>query len=86
MFTRFWHSTTAYAFANFLKSDPDAGDLSYANEDLCWPSDLLQPNIVIFLSLSEEERLNRHTNRHNFTNTVEEQTLASDGKFREKYV
>jgi thymidylate kinase len=78
---RFWHSTTAYAFANFLREG--AGDECYANEDLSWPSDLVQPNLVLFLTISEEERMRRHTNRADFTNTAEEKILASDPMFRE---
>lgn len=75
---RFWHSTSAYAVAHQLKSDPE----SFEKSDLIWPVDLLQPDLVVFLQVSEKERLRRHSSRKEFTNTKEEQTLAEDGKFR----
>lgn len=49
-----------------------------------WPSDLLLPDLVIFLQVSENERLRRHSTRKDFTNTPEEQTLAEDQIFRQK--
>lgn len=78
-FIRFWHSTAAYAAAHQVK----AGE-SYEELDFIWPSDLLQPDLVIFLKVTEEERLRRHATRVEFTNTKEEQTLAEDKIFREK--
>jgi len=81
---RFWHSTTAYAFANFIKScsGDSYGDSCYEHEDLSWPTDLVQPNLVLFLAVSEEERLRRHQTRANFTNTREEEIIATDPMFR----
>jgi len=77
---RFWHSTAAYAFANHIKSGGEAS--SFSDDDLKWPSDLFKPNLVIFLDLSEQARLSRHSNRKEFTNTPEEQALAADAEFR----
>lgn len=84
---RFWHSTAAYAVATLTKNT-NSGDGASSNvlsEDLYWPSDLLKPNLVIFLTVSEKERLRRHRTRKDFTNTVEEQTLAADAEFRQRY-
>jgi thymidylate kinase len=54
-------------------------------QDFIWPSDLLKPDLVIFLQVSEQERIRRHTSRKDFTNTEEEQTLAKNEAFRNKY-
>lgn len=55
-------------------------------EDFLWPDDLLKPDLVIFLQVSEQERMRRHMNRKDFTNTQEEQTLAKNEAFRQWYV
>ncbi|ODN01933.1 UMP-CMP kinase 2, mitochondrial [Orchesella cincta] len=75
---RYWHSTSAYAMAHQLRSEPE----SFEKSDLIWPADLLQPDLVVFLQVSEKERLRRHSTRKEFTNTKEEQTLAEDSRFR----
>lgn len=77
---RFWHSTAAYAFANHTKD----GGPAPTELDLTWPDDLLQPDLVIFLEVSEQERLRRHGDRAAFTNTDEEKTLAADALFRKR--
>lgn len=76
---RFWHSTAAYALAHLQKYNGIVDDTP-----LTWPKDLLQPDLVIFLQVSEKERLRRHSSRADFTNTKEEQTLAEDSRFRQK--
>jgi thymidylate kinase len=83
IYFRFWHSTASYAYAHLIRTGtvPEASALS---KELIWPVDLLQPNLVIYLTVSESVRLNRHGSRANFTNTVEEQVLAADSSFREK--
>jgi thymidylate kinase len=78
---RYWHSTAAYALAHELTSHTGKGDTTM--EDYIWPSDLLKPDLVLFLVVSEEVRRYRHAFR-NTTNTKEEQTLANDGIFRQK--
>ena len=80
LFFRFWHSTAAYAVANDMK----VMGTSFQVNSLKWPTDLLQPNLVIFLTVSEAERVRRHSTRHQLTNTEEEQALAKDKVFREK--
>ena len=79
-FRRFWHSTAAYAVANDMK----IMGTSFQVNSLKWPTDLLQPNLVIFLTVSEAERVRRHSTRLELTNTEEEQALAKDEVFREK--
>lgn len=54
------------------------------NINLDWPHDLLRPNLVLFLFVSEEERVRRHGTRLLQTNTPEEQTLTKDKTFRDK--
>jgi len=83
---RFWHSTAAYAVANVMRScEYSSGDgQGAAKVDLSWPSDLLKPNLVIFLTVSEKERVRRHQSRNDFTNTPEEQILAKEAEFRDK--
>jgi len=78
---RYWHSTAAYAVANEIK----AGD-STSVFDLSWPADLLQPDLVIFLQVSEKERMRRFESRREVTNTKEEQRLAADQDFRRNIV
>ena len=68
----------AHELTNFDKCDITRSDYN-------WPGDLLKPDVVIFLVVSEEVRRYRHAYR-NTTNTKEEQLLASNGIFRQKYV
>lgn len=81
---RFWHSTAAYGIGNDMKMNMENANVSSLKLD--WPSDLLQPNMVLFLFVSEAERIRRHSTRVQQTNTVEEQSLAKDKTFRENIV
>lgn len=77
---RFWHSTAAYAMATAvggpLSNLPAAGSEVYR-----WPSDLLQPSLVILLTLDPEERERRLTNRGQ-GKTEEEKELDHNRLFR----
>ncbi|KAJ4432102.1 hypothetical protein ANN_20716 [Periplaneta americana] len=79
---RFWHSTAAYAIAEEVKTVclqlPQEGDPLYR-----WPSDLVKPDLVLFLELDESARSSRHRCR-NTTNTEEEQQLLWDNLYRER--
>jgi len=75
---RFWHSTASYAMAHQIRTTNEKPK----EDDFLWPDDLLKPDLVIFLQVSEQERIRRHTNRKDFTNTVEEKTLAENESFR----
>ncbi|XP_050388609.1 UMP-CMP kinase 2, mitochondrial isoform X2 [Patella vulgata] len=77
---RYWHSTAAYGIANetSLTDMPPAGHCTYN-----WPPSLLKPNIVLFLSVTEETRQKRMTNRHGEM-TFEEKVLDSDIVFRKR--
>ncbi|KAJ6633819.1 UMP-CMP kinase 2, mitochondrial [Pseudolycoriella hygida] len=77
---RFWHSTAAYA----LGYTTDEEKLKNVNLD--WPHDLLQPNLVLLLFVSEEERVRRHATRLLRTNTPEEQSLAKNQIFRDRII
>lgn len=50
----------------------------------CWPGDLLKPDKVFFLHVSEGERLKRLSRRRVDTN--EEMQLKEDVEFRQSYV
>ncbi|KAL8565235.1 hypothetical protein ACOMHN_001133 [Nucella lapillus] len=78
---RFWHSTTAYSIAQetSLEDLPPLG-----HGDYCWPSDLLKPTVVIFLTVSEEVRRQRLGNRHVDDITFEERSLNKDKLFRKR--
>ncbi|XP_069690725.1 UMP-CMP kinase 2, mitochondrial-like isoform X2 [Periplaneta americana] len=81
---RFWHSTAAYAIAEEVKTGclqlPQEGDPLYR-----WPSDLVKPDLVLFLELDESARSSRHRCR-NTTNTEEEQQLLWDNLYRESTI
>ncbi|KAF6209038.1 hypothetical protein GE061_014781 [Apolygus lucorum] len=73
---RFWHSTAAYAIAEQTDSD-DIPESTFT-----WPSDLLQPDLVVFLTVSEDVRLERMSRRSNFTS--EEDQLKENSAYRQK--
>nr|CAD7426808.1 unnamed protein product [Timema monikensis] len=80
---RFWHSTAAYTIASEVGESmvlPPEGDPIYN-----WPIDLLRPDMVVFLSVGEYNRVARHTGR-NTTNTPEERTLQDNSTFRNNRV
>jgi len=82
---RYWYSTAAYAFAHELSNRGKKGfeEHEILEEHYHWPSDLLQPDLVVFLVVSEEVRRYRHAYRST-TNTKEEQAIANDDLFRAK--
>lgn len=77
---RYWHSTTAYGIAN----ETSSGDLPCLGHWVYkWPSDLLKPDIVLFLSVSEEVRRQRLDHRA-IEKTFEEKSLDKDMLFRQR--
>lgn len=81
---RYWHSTAAYAIAQWVEDNPDKAILPpIGDEFYMWPSDLLKPDYVFFLKTSETVRLQRHS-RRNTTNTNQEQLLKTSDTFRRK--
>lgn len=80
--SRFWHSTAAYAIATAVGGPvcnlPDEGSELYR-----WPSDLLQPTLVVLLTLDPEERKRRLRDR-GLIKTEEEQKLDHNQLFRLK--
>nr|CAI5842258.1 unnamed protein product [Callosobruchus analis] len=81
---RYWHSTAAYCIAEYVQDHPEyplpvKGDPMYK-----WPEDLFQPDIVIFLDVSEEVRKERQSRRKNIT--VQENMLNTDLKFRQNVI
>jgi hypothetical protein len=82
--SRFWHSTTAYAIANDCDYDdisnlPPIGHWVYQ-----WPSDLIKPTLVLFLSVSEEIREERLAGRNEVLTWEEKKLSAKAGLFRKK--
>ncbi|XP_014243386.1 UMP-CMP kinase 2, mitochondrial-like isoform X2 [Cimex lectularius] len=68
---RFWHSTASYAIA---ENDTVGGPYD-------WPEDLLKPDVVFFLAVSERIRAERMRYR---VLTGEEGRLKDDSLFRER--
>ena len=80
---RFWHSTAAYAIATDVKVG-DVSNLPYCGHTVYdWPSDLLKPDLVYFLNISEEERI-RRLKKRNILYTDEEQWLIKSKNFKER--
>lgn len=79
---RFWHSTAAYAIATAV-SGPVCNLPAEGSEVYRWPSDLLQPSLVVLLTLDPEERKRRLRDRGQ-GETKEEQELDHDQLFRHK--
>ncbi|XP_018539501.1 UMP-CMP kinase 2, mitochondrial isoform X1 [Lates calcarifer] len=77
---RFWHSTAAYAIATAV-SGPLSNLPTEGSEVYRWPSDLLQPSLVVLLTLDPEERKRRLRNR-GLDETKEEQELDHNQLFR----
>ena len=79
---RFWHSTTAYGIAN----ETSSGDLPKVGHSVYkWPSDLLKPTLVLFLTVSEDVRKQRLSDR-GIVSTFEEKSLDKDQLFRQRLV
>nr|DBA25797.1 TPA: hypothetical protein GDO54_010143 [Pyxicephalus adspersus] len=79
---RFWHSTAAYAIATEIgggiQNLPDHHHIIYH-----WPDDLLKPDLILFLTVSDEERIRRIRNR-GLEETQEEKELEANNLFRQK--
>lgn len=77
---RFWHSTAAYAMATAVNGPvsnlpPKGSDLYH------WPGDLLQPSLVVLLSLDPQER-ERRLRERGVIKTEEEKELDQNRLFR----
>uniref|UniRef100_UPI0037E9AD5B UMP-CMP kinase 2, mitochondrial n=1 Tax=Semicossyphus pulcher TaxID=241346 RepID=UPI0037E9AD5B len=79
---RFWHSTAAYAIATAV-SGAVCNLPAEGSEVYCWPTDLLQPSLVVLLTLDPEERKRRLRGRGQ-GETEEEQELDHNQLFRLK--
>ncbi|XP_061599534.1 UMP-CMP kinase 2, mitochondrial [Cololabis saira] len=77
---RFWHSTAAYAIATAV-SGPACNLPQEGSEVYRWPGDLLQPSLVVLLTLNPQERERRLRNRGQKI-TDEEQELDHNQFFR----
>lgn len=72
-----------FAIAQAIRNDPEQIKLPKENDEIFnWPEDLLKPDIVLLLSVSERIRLKRISGRVN--KTSQEKLLKDDKTFREK--
>ncbi|XP_065164016.1 UMP-CMP kinase 2, mitochondrial-like [Atheta coriaria] len=79
---RFWNSTAANALARNVQAKPGGYDLpARGNPVYRWPADLIQPDVVLFLSVSEHERQRRQARRKEVTK--EEMMLKEIHSFRQ---
>lgn len=80
---RFWHSTAAYAIATDVKVG-DKTNLPYKGHTVYdWPCDLMKPDIVYFLNVTEEERI-RRLRKRNIQYTDEEDWLIKSKHFKQR--
>ena len=77
---RFWHSTAAYGIANETSTSDIPPRQHWVYQ---WPSDLLKPNLVLFLTVTEQVRKQRLSAREG-EKTFEEQHLDKDRMFRQR--
>ncbi|XP_007933322.1 UMP-CMP kinase 2, mitochondrial [Orycteropus afer afer] len=79
---RYWHSTATYALATEISGGlqhlPPAHHHIYQ-----WPKDLLKPDLVLLLTVSPEERVQRIAGR-GMKKTREEAELEANNVFRQK--
>ncbi|GCB66511.1 hypothetical protein scyTo_0012021 [Scyliorhinus torazame] len=79
---RFWHSTAAYAIATEISGKVD--NLPPLHHELYqWPQDLVQPDLVLLLTVDAEERV-RRLERRGEMRTKEEIELEANSLFRQK--
>ncbi|XP_071999629.1 UMP-CMP kinase 2, mitochondrial [Engystomops pustulosus] len=79
---RFWHSTAAYAIATEIGGG--IHNLPDPHHDVYhWPDDLLKPDLVILLTVSDEERIRRIRTR-GLQETKEEKELEANNMFRQR--
>ncbi|KAM9316420.1 UMP-CMP kinase 2, mitochondrial [Gastrophryne carolinensis] len=79
---RFWHSTAAYAIATEIGGDiqnlPD-----HHHDVYHWPEDLIKPDLVILLTVTDTERI-RRIRKRGLQETQEEIELEVNSLFRQK--
>ncbi|XP_050309719.1 UMP-CMP kinase 2, mitochondrial-like [Anthonomus grandis grandis] len=84
---RCWNSTTAFALGQSVARDPTNLTLPEEGDDVYkWPDDLLKPNKVILLQVSEAVRLERHSRRGAEMVTPQEKLLTNDKEFRDNVI
>lgn len=77
---RFWHSTAAYAFAQYVSDNPDKEIPAEGDKIYNWPEDLLKPDVIAYLCVNEQKRLERIRGRPELTD--QEHLLQNKQKFR----
>ena len=82
---RYWHSTSAYAIAQAVNDFPGEVEIPPEGDTFYhWPNDLLKPNLVLFLDVNEDNRIQRLSRRTEIT--LQENLLRNSQQFRDKYV
>ncbi|XP_057664416.1 UMP-CMP kinase 2, mitochondrial-like [Diorhabda carinulata] len=81
---RYWHSTAAFGIAQAVNDNPDFSMPPQGDKMYCWPEDLFKPDIVIFLDVDENVRLQRISRRKEFT--PQEDLLSSSEEFRNNVI
>ena len=82
---RFWHSSAAYAIATEAKCGGEINILPRGNPIYQWPDDLLKPSAVVYLELSESDRVLRMHERGE-AETNEELQLKKSQLFRQRLI
>lgn len=81
---RYWHSTAAFGLAQAVHDYSDFPIPPKGDKNYCWPKDLFKPDIVIFLDVDENIRLQRIARRNEFT--TQEDLLRSSEEFRNNVI
>jgi UMP-CMP kinase 2 len=82
---RYWHSTAAFAIAQAVHDFPQDVDMPPEGDKFYeWPQDLLKPNAVLFLHVTEDVRLQRLSRRT--VSTSQEKLLKSTTQFRDNII
>ena len=84
-FCRFWQSTAAYAIATDCGTNDEAALPPVGDPIYEWPVDLVRPTLVVFLKVSEEERVRRillRCEREGIAINEEEKKMAANRGFR----
>ncbi|KAJ3654796.1 hypothetical protein Zmor_013959 [Zophobas morio] len=82
---RYWHSTSAYAIAQAVNDFPGEVEIPPEGDTFYhWPNDLLKPNLVLFLDVNEDNRIQRLSRRTEIT--LQENLLRNSQQFRDNII
>lgn len=82
---RYWHSTAAFAIAQAVQDYPNECTMPPKGDEIYeWPHDLFKPDIVMLVDVDETIRLQRISNRKDFT--TQEKLLRDCEQFRNNVI